>query len=97
MKVLHDYIAVKPIKKETARAGSIILPENITSIGDMVGEVLSVGTGKKEDGTEVDMSSISKGDTIVFSDTAILKMDTKEDGMYYLVKFESVFGKATEI
>jgi len=62
---LHDRVIVKRMENETTTASGIVIPDSAAEKPDQ-GEILAVGTGKKNDKGEVSPMSVKVGDRVLF-------------------------------
>ena len=86
VKPLHDKILVERDEAETQTASGIYLPES-SKEKPIHGTVVAVGPGKRlENGTRAQMS-VSKGDTVVYSQYAGTEVEVK--GVEHLILRES--------
>jgi len=63
---LHDNILVKRLAAEEKTAGGIIIPGNSQEKPNR-GEVIAVGTGKKDESGKAITLDVQKGDVVLFS------------------------------
>ncbi len=62
---LHDRVLVRRLEEDERSAGGIIIPDTAKE-KPMQGEVLSVGTGVRNDKGEITPLDVKKGDRILF-------------------------------
>jgi len=87
---LHDRILIKRIEEKEAVKGGIIIPDTAKE-KPQEGEVIAVGSGKRDEDGKVVPLDVKAGDRILFgkySGTEI-KIDSKE---YLILKEEEVLG-----
>jgi chaperonin GroES len=65
LRPLHDRVIVKRMENETTTASGIVIPDSAAEKPDQ-GEILAVGTGKKNDKGEVSPMSVKVGDRVLF-------------------------------
>lgn len=88
---LADRILVRPFSAEEivgTTVSGIIIPDTLDKEKPAQGEVIAVGPGKYEDGTQVPMH-ISVGDTVVFSKYGYDEI-TVEGEEYYILKEDNI-------
>ncbi len=86
IKPLGDRVLVKPTEKETETASGIILPETAKE-KPQEGEILAVGTGKRDDDGERIELDVKVGDKVLFAKYA--GTEIKLDGDKLLIMKES--------
>ena len=87
---LHDRILIKRIEEKETAKGGIIIPDTAKE-KPQEGEVIAVGSGKRDEDGKVVPLDVKAGDRILFgkySGTEI-KIDSKE---YLILKEEEVLG-----
>ena len=90
LRPLHDKVLVKRTEEEETSSGGIILSGSAKEKPSQ-GEVISVGSGKKNDSGEVTPINVKAGDTVLFGQYA--GNEVKLDGKDYLIMSESdIFG-----
>lgn len=62
---LHDRVLVRRLEEDERSSGGIIIPDTAKE-KPMQGEVLSVGTGTRNDKGEITPLDVKKGDRILF-------------------------------
>lgn len=65
LRPLHDRVIVKRMENETTTASGIVIPDSAAEKPDQ-GEILAVGTGKKNDKGEISPMSVKVGDRVLF-------------------------------
>ena len=93
LRPLHDRVIVKRLENETKTASGIVLPDNAAEKPDQ-GEVLAVGTGKKNDQGVVSPLNVKVGDRVLFGKYSgqTVKMNgeellvMKEDDLFAVVE-----------
>ena len=65
LRPLHDRVIVKRIESETKTASGIVIPDKAAEKPDQ-GEVLAIGTGKKNDKGDMSAMSVKVGDRVLF-------------------------------
>ena len=78
---LHDRVIVKPAAAEEKTAGGIIIPDTAKE-KPMRGEVMAVGTGKKDE-----PMTVKAGDTVLYGKYAGTEITI--EGTEYLIMRES--------
>ncbi|MGE4554794.1 MAG: co-chaperone GroES [Candidatus Paceibacterota bacterium] len=82
IKPLSDHIFVEPISEEKMTKSGIYLPENVDE-KPMMGKVIAVGPGKKNEEGKVIPLEIKVGDKVLF--TKYAPTEIKIEGKEYLV------------
>jgi chaperonin GroES len=93
LRPLHDRVIVKRIDSETKTASGIVIPDNAAEKPDQ-GEVLAVGSGRKNDNGEISPISVKVGDRVLFGKYSgqTVKVDgdellvMKEDDLFAVVE-----------
>ena len=87
---LHDRILIKRIEEAETVKGGIIIPDSAKE-KPQEGEVVAVGTGKKNEDGKVVPLDVKAGDRILFGkySGSEIKMDDEE---YLILKEEEVLG-----
>ncbi len=62
---LHDRVVVKRMEEERKTASGIVIPDNATEKPDQ-GEIIAVGTGKKDDQGKHIALDVKVGDRVLF-------------------------------
>jgi len=62
---LHDRVVVRRVDSETKTAGGIIIPENAQE-KPQEGEVVSVGTGARDEAGKLQPLDVKAGDRVLF-------------------------------
>jgi chaperonin GroES len=83
---LHDRVVVKRVDAETKSAGGIIIPDT-ASEKPMIGEILAVGPGARDDNGKVVPLDVKQGDKILFGKWS--GTEVKIDGTDLLIMKES--------
>jgi chaperonin GroES len=78
---LHDRVVVRRISEEEKSRGGIIIPDTAKEKPQQ-GEVIAVGTGKREDGKVIALD-LKKGDRILFGKYS--GTEVKLDGEEHLI------------
>ena len=87
LRPLGDRVVIQPQKAEEKTSSGIIIPDSVNKDKPMMGTVLAVGPGKKnEEGTHVTLD-VQVNDEVVFSKYAGTNL--KIDGEEYLIVSES--------
>jgi len=87
---LHDRILIKRIEEAETVKGGIIIPDSAKE-KPQEGEVVAVGTGKKNEDGKIVPLDVKAGDRILFGkySGSEIKMDDEE---YLILKEEEVLG-----
>ena len=87
---LHDRILIKRIEEAETVKGGIIIPDSAKE-KPQEGEVVAVGTGKKNEDGKIVPLDVKAGDRILFGkySGSEIKMDNEE---YLILKEEEVLG-----
>ncbi|MGD9649983.1 MAG: co-chaperone GroES [Dongiaceae bacterium] len=83
---LHDRIMVKRLASEEKTAGGIIIPDTAQE-KPMEGEVISVGSGSRDETGKLIPLDVKAGDRILFGKWS--GTEVKMDGQDYLIMKES--------
>lgn len=83
---LHDRVLVKRIESEEKTASGIIIPDTAKE-KPMEGEVVSVGTGTRNENGQIVPMDVKAGDRILFGKWS--GTEVKFDGQEFLVMKES--------
>lgn len=83
---LHDRVLVKRIESEEKTASGIIIPDTAKE-KPMEGEVVSVGTGMRNENGQIVPMDVKAGDRILFGKWS--GTEVKFDGQEFLVMKES--------
>lgn len=87
---LHDRVLVKRIEAENKTSGGIIIPDSAQE-KPIEGEVISVGSGLRDETGKVQPLDVKKGDRIIFGKWS--GTEVKVDGQDLLIMKESdIFG-----
>ena len=85
LRPLHDRVIIKRLDNETKTASGLVIPETAAEKPDK-GEVLAVGTGKKDDSGKTIPMDVKVGDRVLFGKYA--GQTVKVDGNELLVMRE---------
>ena len=85
LRPLHDRVIIKRLDNETKTASGIVIPETAAEKPDQ-GEILAVGTGKKDESGKVIPLYVKVGDRVLFGKYA--GQTVKVDGNELLVMRE---------
>ena len=85
-KPLHDRVLVRRMGEEEKTAGGIIIPDTAQE-KPMQGEILSVGSGARNDKGEITPLDVKTGDTVLFGKWS--GTEIKVDGEELLIMKES--------
>ncbi len=79
LRPLHDRVIIKRLDNETKTASGLVIPDTAAEKPDQ-GEILAVGTGKKDDSGKVIPLDVKVGDRVLFGKYAgqTLKVDGNE-------------------
>ena len=89
-KPLHDRVLVRRIEQESKTSGGIIIPDNAKE-KPIEGQVISVGSGARDDSGNLIALDVKTGDTVVFGKWS--GTEIKVDGEDLLIMKESdIFG-----
>jgi chaperonin GroES len=83
---LHDRVLVKRLASEEKTAGGIIIPDSAQE-KPMEGEIVSVGTGSRDETGKLIPLDVKSGDRILFGKWS--GTEVKMDGTEYLIMKES--------
>ena len=91
---LGDRILVKPLAKEEVTRGGIVLPDTVKE-KPQEGEVIAVGSGKRNDKGQVMPMEVSVGDVILYAKYG--GTEIKLEGEDYMILRESdILAKRTK-
>ena len=82
---LHDRVVVKRIEEEAKTAGGIIIPDTAKE-KPQEGEVVALGTGKRDDDGKLIEFTVKKGDRVLISKYG--GTEVKIEGESYLIMRE---------
>ena len=85
LRPLHDRVIIKRLDNETKTASGLVIPETAAEKPDQ-GEVLAVGTGKKDDSGKTIPMDVKVGNRVLFGKYA--GQTVKVDGNELLVMRE---------
>ena len=79
LRPLHDRVIIKRLDNETKTASGLVIPETAAEKPDQ-GEILAVGTGKKDESGKVIPLDVKVGDRVLFGKYAgqTVKVDDDE-------------------
>ena len=79
LRPLHDRVIIKRLDNETKTASGLVIPDTAAEKPDQ-GEILAVGTGKKDDSGKVIPLDVKVGDRVLFGKYAgqTVKVDSNE-------------------
>ena len=79
LRPLHDRVIIKRLDNETKTASGLVIPETAAEKPDQ-GEILAVGTGKKDESGKVIPLDVKVGDRVLFGKYAgqTVKVDGDE-------------------
>jgi len=83
---LHDRVLVRRVQSEEKTAGGIIIPDSAQE-KPMEGEVVSVGTGNRDESGKLIPLDVKSGDRILFGKWS--GTEVKMDGTEFLIMKES--------
>jgi chaperonin GroES len=83
---LHDRVVVKRTDSETKSAGGIIIPETAAE-KPMMGEIIAVGPGARDEAGKIQPLDVKKGDKVLFGKWS--GTEVKIDGKDLLIMKES--------
>lgn len=82
-KPLSNHLFIEPLSQEKATKSGIVLPENVEKEKPMMGKVVAVGEGKKNEKGEIVPMSVRVGDKVLFKKYGPDEIEV--DGVKYLV------------
>jgi chaperonin GroES len=85
LRPLHDRVIIKRLDNETKTASGLVIPESAAEKPDQ-GEILAVGTGKRDESGKVIPLDVKVGDRVLFGKYA--GQTVKVDGDELLVMRE---------
>lgn len=85
-KPLSNHVFIEPLSQEKATKSGIVLPETMEKEKPMVGKVLAVGQGKRDDKGDLLPMSVKVGDKVLFKKYGPDEIEV--DGKKYLVGSE---------
>jgi len=85
LRPLHDRVIIKRLDNETKTSSGLVIPDTAAEKPDQ-GEILAVGTGKKDDSGKVIPLDVKVGDRVLFGKYA--GQTVKVDGNELLVMRE---------
>ena len=83
---LHDRVVVRRVESETKTAGGIIIPDNAQE-KPMEGEIVSVGSGARDEAGKLVPLDVKAGDRVLFGKWS--GTEVKISGEDYLIMKES--------
>jgi len=87
---LHDRVLIKRLEEETKTAGGIIIPDNHTE-KPAQGEIISVGSGYRQDDGTFSALEVKKGDRILFGKYAGTEVKI-EGNEFIIMKEDDILG-----
>lgn len=82
VKPLGDRVLVKPLEEKEVKQGGIIIPDSAKE-KPQEGEVIALGTGKRDDDGKLIEFTVKKGDKVLISKYG--GTEIKFDGVSYLI------------
>ena len=90
VKPLADRVIVKPIEASESKKGGIIIPDTAKE-KPQEGEVVALGTGKRDDDGKIIPFTVKKGDKVLISKYG--GTEIKIDGdMYLIMREDDILG-----
>jgi chaperonin GroES len=89
-KPMGDRVLVKPIEQEEVKKGGIIIPDSAKE-KPQEGEVVALGTGKKDDNGKEIPFQVKKGDKVLFSKYGGTEVKV-DDEDYLIMREDDVLG-----
>ena len=86
IKPLSNHVFIEPLKEEKQTKSGIVLPETMEKEKPMLGKVLAVGQGKRDDKGDLVPMSVKVGDKVLFKKYGPDEIEV--DGKKYLVGSE---------
>ena len=87
---LADRVIVKPIEASESKKGGIIIPDNAKE-KPQEGEVVALGTGKRDDDGKVIPFTVKKGDKVLISKYGGTEIKISGD-MYLIMREDDILG-----
>jgi len=87
---LHDRVLIKRLEEETKTAGGIIIPDSHTE-KPAQGEIISVGSGYRNDDGSYTALEVQKGDRILFGKYAGTEVKV-EGSEFIIMKEDDILG-----
>ena len=85
-KPLHDRVLVQRVESEEKTASGIIIPDTAQE-KPMLGKIVAVGSGSKDESGKVTPLDVKEGDSVLFGKWS--GTEVKIDGTEYLIMKES--------
>jgi chaperonin GroES len=63
---LYDRVVVRPLEEDRKSKGGIFIPDSAANEKPNFGEILEIGTGKRDDNGKNQSLAVKKGDKILF-------------------------------
>lgn len=82
LKPLHDRVVVRRIEQEETTKGGIVIPDTAKE-KPQEGEVIAVGSGKRDDEGKVHPLEVKKGDRVLFGKYS--GTEVKLEGTEYVI------------
>ena len=82
-KPLSNRVFIEPVSAEKTTKSGIVLPESSTGEKPMVGKIIAVGPGKKDEKGQLQPMSVKIGDSVLFKKYGPDEIEI--DGKKYLV------------
>lgn len=86
LKPLANHVFIEPLKEEKTTKSGIVLPDTMEKEKPMVGKVLAVGQGKRNEKGDLIPMSVKVGDKVLFKKYGPDEIEV--DGKKYLVGSE---------
>ena len=90
VKPLADRVIVKPIEASESKKGGIIIPDTAKE-KPQEGEVVALGTGKRDDDGKVIPFTVKKGDKVLISKYGGTEIKIEGD-MYLIMREDDILG-----
>ena len=90
LRPLHDRVIVKRLEQETKTASGIVIPDAAAEKPDQ-GEVLAVGTGKRNDRGDLIALNVKVGDRVLFGKYAGTEIKIDGDD-FLMMREEDILG-----
>ncbi len=87
---LADRVIVKPIEASESKKGGIIIPDNAKE-KPQEGEVIALGTGKRDDDGKIIPFTVKKGDKVLISKYGGTEIKIEGD-MYLIMREDDILG-----
>lgn len=89
-KPMGDRVLVKPMEQEEVKKGGIIIPDSAKE-KPQEGEIVALGTGKKDDSGKEIPFQVKKGDKVLFSKYGGTEVKV-DDEDYLIMREDDVLG-----